>query len=229
MARARRKSLNLLDIFFSLSVDSRGTLRRAFSDSHFPPFLVTTLCLFLAGVILPPLLQTPDAFQNPGQVALIQAVITTTLVSIFTTGLLTIFAFRIFHGSARSIRIFALWIYSLAPITAALLIVFALNKLLQGELTVLTYISSGYHRTSDITVALLPYALRGAALVSLVVFSTGTSLILGVSRTLAILVTGLGVPILLGSYVFAVALSDFLYPGIAPQVNSFFSGFLRIN
>lgn len=229
MAKAKRRSLNPLDIFFSLAVDPTGTLQHAFSNSHFPPFLIITLSLFLAGVILPPLLQTPEALESQTQVTLIKAVVMTTLLSIFTTGVLTIFSFRIFHGRARPINVFALWIYSLAPITTVLLIVFALNKLIQGELTVLSFISSGYYQKSDIIVALLPYALRCAALISLAVFSSGTALILGVSRTLSILVTGLSIPILLGSYVLAVTVSDFTYPGIAPQVNSFFSGFLRMN
>lgn len=229
MARAKKRPLNPLDIFFSLAVDPNGTLRRAFSNSESPPLLITTLCLFLAGVILPPLVQTPEAFQNKTQAMLIEAVLTTTVLSIVSTGLLTIFAFRIFHGSARPINVFAIWVYTFAPITTVMIILFILNKLIHGELTILTFISSGYYRKTDIVVALLPYALRFGALISFLVFSTGTSIILGVSRSLAILVASMCIPILLGSYVLAVTISEYLYPGMAPQVNSFFAGFIRMN
>ncbi len=227
MPRKENTQLSLLDIFFTLGVDPGGVLMRAYNAHRFPPYVLTTLCMFLLVCILPPLITAPDALESSAQILLLRGILVTTAITIISTSIFITICVNLFHKSASNIAVVSLFVYSLAPITTTLGLLYVLNKLFQGDLTILTFILSGFSRPSDNIVAIFPYAIRLGALVSFCILSRGFMINLKGSRLLGVFAAIMTVPIILGSYIIALSLNEILHPNLAPQVNSFFWGFLQ--
>lgn len=225
--RKDKTPLSLLDIFFTLGVDPGGVLMRAYNAHRFPPYVLTTLCMFLLVCILPPLITAPDALESSAQILLLRGLLVTTALTIISTSIFITICVNLFHKNASNIAAVSLFVYSLAPITTTLGLLYALNKLFQDDLTILTFIISGFSRPSDNIVVIFPYAIRLAALVGFCVLSRGFMINLKGSRILGVFAAIMTIPIILGSYIVALSLNEILHPNLAPQVNSFFWGFLQ--
>lgn len=228
MARSQRKPLSLLDIFLTLAVDPRGVLTRAFHVHGIPPYILPTICLFILVCILPPLITAPDALENPQHLNLIKGIIFTSLLTIILTSALLATSVKLLHSAAKTLQVFSLIIYALAPITTVMAILYGLNKMFQGELTILTFILTGYRRSSDFIVMLYPFAMRIAALLSLYTISHGLAIIVQVTKLLGLFMGILTLPLLLGSFVISLYITEIIYPNVTPQITSFFYGFTQV-
>ena len=200
---------------------------RAYNAHRFPPYVLTTLCMFLLVCILPPLITASDALESSAQILLLRGILVTTAITIISTSTFITICVNLFHKNASNIAAVSLFVYSLAPITTTLGLLYLLNKLFQGDLTILTFIISGLSRPSDNIVAIFPYAIRLGALVSFCILSRGFMINLNGSRILGVFAAIMTIPIILGSYIVALSLNEILHPNLAPQVNSFFWGFLQ--
>ena len=225
--RKDKTPLSLLDIFFTLGVDPGGVLMRAYNAHRFPPYVLTTLSIFLLVCILPPLITAPEALESSAQIILLRGILVTTALTIISTSIFIIVCVKLFNQRNANMAAASLFIYSLAPITTTLGLLYVLNKLFQGDLTVLTFILSGFSRQSDNIVAIYPYALRVGALVSFYILSRGFMIILKASRLLGVFAAIMTIPLILGSYIIALSVNEILHPNLAPQVNSFFGGFIQ--
>ncbi len=227
MAQSQRKALSLLDVFLTLFVDPRGVLTRAFHVHGIPPYILPTTCLFMLICLLPPLMTAPDALESSQHLTLVKGILFTSLLTIILTSILLATSVKLLHSSANTLQVFSLIIYALAPLTTVMAILYGLNKGLQGELTLLTFIMTGYARSSDYLVMLFPFAIRLGALVSLYSVSCGLAVILNLTKLLGFFLGILTLPLLLGSFIISLYITEMIYPGLTPQIVSFFNGFLQ--
>jgi hypothetical protein len=227
MARFQRKPLSLLDIFFTLTIDPRGVLTRAFYVHGIPPYILPTICLFILVCLLPPLITAPDALENPQHVILVKGIMFTSLLTILLTSALLASSVKLLHSTAKTLQVVSLLIYALAPLTTVMALLYGLNKIFQGELTILTFILTGYARSSDFMVMLYPFAIRIAALLSLYTISHGLAIIVQLTNLLGLFIGILALPLLLGSFIISLYITEIIYPNVTPQITSFFYGFMQ--
>jgi hypothetical protein len=123
-------------------------------------------------------------------------------------------------------RIFSGLVYATAPFITLLTALLITNKILYGNLSLLGVFGFGLPSGNNLAVTIFPIAMRLAALLSFLILSQSLRAITNSSRSLGILLALSAFPLLLGSFVIAVTVTDMLFPGSSSSTISFFSAYI---
>jgi hypothetical protein len=123
-------------------------------------------------------------------------------------------------------KVLAAIAYSTAPVTVIFATLMLASKIFMGNFTLLTFISTGSSLSYDKVNQIFPFALRISLVISL--FNLAQSL--GVAARgglgLGVVMAALTIPLIMGSFVMGLWLTDLMYPGVSVDAIAFFTGFM---
>jgi hypothetical protein len=217
---------NILDPLIVSIVDATGTANRLIKPNAYPPYSITVLLAFLCVVILPTLLYGPIYFDGSADLKLTYSVIFTTTLTILITTILTSFMAHASNVQRPFGKILAAISYSTAPVTVIFATLLLASKAFWGSLALITFISTGSSLPHDTINQIFPFALR----ISLVIALFNLAQSLGVAARgglgLGIVMAVLTIPLILGSFIIGLWITDLLSPNSSVDTIAFFAGFM---
>jgi hypothetical protein len=226
MATSRRKRPRLLDLFLAIVVDPRGTMYELLHWHEGPPHVLTALFLFCTVVITPPLLYQPEGIIDQKAILALYASLVTLLLTLaFATFFATMF-FRALHLPASPGAVFASIVYSSAPITTLMGAMYLCNYLLEGRLSILQFLATGYARPDEWLLHVFPNLFRIFCGLSFILFASAVRALYRSSLISGYLIAAVSVPLLLGSFIVALSLTEACFPGSSEHVIHFLRAFV---
>jgi hypothetical protein len=217
---------NILDPLVVSIVDPKGTAIRLIKPNAYPPYSLTTLIAFMCVVILPTLLYGPIYFNGSADLKLTYSVILTTLLTIFITITLTSFMAHASNVQRPFGRVLAAIAYSTAPVTVIFATLLLASKIFMGNLPLLMFISTGTSLPYDKVNQIFPFALRISLVISLFNLAQSLSVAARGGLGLGVVMAILTIPVILGSFVMGLWLTELIYPGASVDAIAFFTGFM---
>jgi hypothetical protein len=217
---------NILDALIVSIVDPKGTASRLIKPNDYPPYSITLLLTFLAVFILPPLLygqifyDTGIDSKRTGSI-----IISTTITIALTVGLL-FFTTHACNVKKPFGKVLSAVAYCTAPIIAIFASLLIANKALMGSLTLLTFISNGIFMPQDIITQIFPFALRVSVMAALFNLSQGLAAAARGGFGLGLVLAFLSIPIILGSFIMSLWLTELIYPMSSSETISFFANIM---
>lgn len=226
MPQARTRKPSLMDVLVSLMVDPRGVTRQLFAYDRSPPWTLTTLSLFMCTCVVAPLMYTPSK-EIPAPLANhLGPAITAALLTILCTSFFLLMALRSLNVRGITYRTFSSVVYATAPFITILSALLILNKVLYGDLSLLGSLALGIAPQGNSVLAIFPAAMRIAALFSLAILGQCLRVITNSSFSVGILLALSSLPLLLGSFIVALTVTDFIFPQSSADTIRFFAGYL---
>jgi hypothetical protein len=177
-------------------------------------------------VILPTLLYGPIYFNGSADLKLTYSVILTTLLTIFITITLTSFMAHASNVQRPFGRVLAAIAYSTAPVTVIFATLLLASKIFMGNLPLLMFISTGTSLPYDKVNQIFPFALRISLVISLFNLAQSLSVAARGGLGLGVVMAILTIPVILGSFVMGLWLTELIYPGASVDAIAFFTGFM---
>jgi hypothetical protein len=134
--------------------------------------------------------------------------------------------FRALRLPPATSSIFASLIYSTAPLITLMGAMYLLNYLLEGRLSILQYLTTGYARPDDWLLKIFPNLFRIFCLLSFILFANAVRALYRSSLMSAYLIASVSIPLLLGSFVVALSLTELCFHRSSEHVIAFFRGFI---
>jgi hypothetical protein len=225
MAAARRTRPRLLDIFLAIVVDPRGTMRELLHWHEGPPHVFAALFLFCTVVITPPLLYQPDGIIDQKVILGLYSTLATVFITLALTTFFVTMFFRALHLPSSPSTVFASIVYASAPITTLMGGVYLINYLLEGRLSILQFLSTGYARPDEALLLMFPNLIKIFCFLAFILFAGGVRALYRSSAVSAYLIAATCIPLLLGSFLVAASLTEACFPGSSEQVIGFFRAF----
>jgi hypothetical protein len=97
---------------------------------------------------------------------------------------------------------------------------------MEGRLSILQFLTTGYARPNDWLLQMFPNLFKLFCLLSFVVFGNCIRAIYRSSITSAVLIAAVCIPLLLGSFIVALSLTEVCFAGSSDQVITFFRSFV---
>ena len=223
-----QKNMTMADVLIATPVDPYGSMRHLLLERQRPPYLFATLIALFVVLILPFLI-----FQYRYEIQTWNVKVTYSIVSTLAITallfipccavLLRVMAFKI---SMRSLL--ALSIYSLTPLLPLAIGYYIVNYVVIGELSILTYFTTGRPRAADWYIQFLPYFVMLGMFWSFMAFAQGIRILGRASLTSGILATLLCVAVLFGAYLAGLACSEAIFNDTSSYVSKFFASFFSI-
>jgi hypothetical protein len=226
MAAARRRRPRLLDVLVSILIDPRGTTNDLLNWYEGPPHVIACLFLFCSAVIAPPLLYQPDETLSQAAIVALYATLLTTLLTLALTTCFVTMLFRALRLAPSIEASFAALVYSSAPIITLMGGMYLTNYLMEGNLSILQFLSTGYTRQNDWLLQMFPNLFKIFCLLSFIVFANCIRAIYRSSVTSAGLIAAVCIPLMLGSFIVALSLTEVCFAGSSEQVIAFFRSFV---
>lgn len=226
MAAARRRRPRLLDVLVSTLIDPRGTTHDLLNWHEGPPHVLACLFLFCSAVIAPPFLYQPDGSISQAAMIALYATLLTTLITLALTTCFVTMLFRALRLSPSIDATFSALVYSSAPIITLMGAIYLTNYAMEGRLSILQFLTTGYARPNDWLLQMFPKLFKLFCLLSFVVFGNCIRAIYRSSITSGVLIAAVCIPLLLGSFIVALSLTEVCFAGSSEQVITFFRSFV---
>ena len=217
---------SFLDPLIVSIADARGTASRLIKPNEYPPYAVRMLLIFIAVFILPPLLYGQIHYNTSIDMSRAVSIVLTTITTILLTVVLLSFTAHASNVKSPFGKVLAAVAYSTAPLSAVFLTLMLVNKILMGSLALLTFISNGIFLPNDIITQVFPVALRVSALAALFNLSQGLAAAARGGLGIGLVLGFLALPLILGSFVLSLWLTELIYPMSSSETIAFFSNFL---
>jgi hypothetical protein len=206
--------------------DPKGTANRLIKPNDYPPYGITLILIFLCVCVSPPLVYAPIYYEGGVDTKKTATVLTSTIMTISLLVILLSFIAHACNVKRPFGKIFASVAYCTAPLTIIFATLLLANKILMGNLTLLTFISNNLSLLTDLISHIFPFALRIALAVSLFNLSQFLSAASRGGLGLGIVLALLTVPLLLGSFVASLWIIESFDRSASYDVITFFSNFM---
>lgn len=216
----------LLDVLLSLLVDPRGTAKQLFGYGGRPPWVFTTLTLFMCTCIVAPLLYNPNPGIPTEQAKTLPPVVMATLGTIVLTTFFLFVVLRVLNLPSSMYRAFASLIYSSVPFITTLAALLIVNKIANNDLSLLGSLVAAKAPEGRIIAAVFPTAIKIAAVCSLLVLAQALRSLTNSSGTVGLLLAIVTLPLLLGAFIVALTATELLFPDTSVDTIRLFSGYV---
>ncbi len=218
----RREKVGVLDTLLALPSDPTGILRTLLVNRRFPPFLLAIpIALFLT-FVLPAVLEQKHRGLRPFDSEAAYAIVITTGVTFIAFTLFATVLYRVLALDVPAIKVVANTLYALGALIPFMVAFYLTNFLACGELTVLTYFTTGVIKNGDWVVPLYPKVAKIALLGSAIAYSGGIRVLGSTSALSSYLLTVLCIPLIIGAFAVAVTIANTIYPYTGMEVLRFF-------
>jgi hypothetical protein len=221
-----KRKLSLLDTIISLPMDPSGMMKHLLRDRRYPPYLVLApLSTFF--VIVAPTLWYQHYTGNQSAIPEINYAITMTVVlTLIWFSLLMSVLFKLLLLEVSSGKIWAASLYCLAGLIPFMLAFYLGNFLASGHLSILEFLATGRINKSDWFLELFPTSAKVALAYSFFLFVNAVRALTGAKLVSAFSMAVLAIPVLIGSFVVSLTISDILFQDTGAEVYRFFTNLL---
>jgi hypothetical protein len=150
--------------------------------------------------------------------AVVMAVLLTTLASTFFMSM----GLRSFNDRSKAYSVFAALVYATAPIVAMMLAALLANRILEGSLSLVSFLATGVSAQDDLIVTLFPHLIHLSLIGSLITLAHSLRALTRSSLSVALLMAIGSVPLILGSFVVGLTATDLLIPASSPETITLF-------
>jgi len=216
MARKEDK-INFLHAIFGLATNPIGTSQRLIKHS-FPPFIFSTITCILLTIFVPIITQIYylrlDAYKPDLFYSLIIVIFFTIVVFSIVESLIL----QLFSIDVKIMQMVAMIAYSFTPIMFGLWVVYFYNYAVNGSITLLTLLLTGYSRVDPSVIDLIAVVFVYFQVMAFLIFSSCVREIGQGHWTTASMITFLtAIPFYL-CIVLGLAISEFAIPGTIKMV-----------
>lgn len=222
-----KKKLSLLDTLISLPIDPAGMMRHLLRERRYPPYLVLApLSTFL--VLVAPTLWYQHYMGLQSTVPEINYSIAMTVVlTLIWFSLLMSVLFKILLLSVTPGKVWAASLYCLASLIPFMAAFYLGNFFASGHLSILSYLATGQAKGSDWFLEFFPTCAKFALLFSFYLFVNAVRALTDAKFVSAFSMAVLAIPVLIGSFVVSLTISDVLFPDTGAEVFRFFTHLLN--
>lgn len=228
MPKSQTVKPSLLDVLVSALVDPRGVTKQLFAYDGLPPWVITTLSLFMCTCIVAPFLYSPDPTVSSTHATQVVPAAITTLLTLVCTAFFLLVILIALNMLGEAYRTFSTLVYSTAPFITILGAMLIANKVLHGDLSLLGYLATGSIPAGEVISSFFPTAMRAAAVCSLIILGQALRAVTNSSFGVGMLLGITTIPLLLGSFVVALTATDLLFPNSSAMTIRFFSAYLGL-
>lgn len=218
----RRNKVGALDTLLALPSDPTGILRTLLVSRRIPPFLLTIpIALFLT-FVLPAIIEQNHRGLRPFDSEAAYAIVLTAGVTFTAFTLFATVLYRVLALEISALKVVANTLYALAALIPFMVAFYLTNFIACGELTILTYFTTGVIKNGDWVVPLYPKVAKVALLGAALVYASGIRVLGSTSPLSSYLLTVLCVPLIVGAFAVAVTIANSIYPYTGLEVLRFF-------
>jgi len=209
--------VGFLHAMLGLGTNPAGTARRLITES-FPPYILTLLLCILLSIFVPFITQIYylrlDAYRSD----LFFSLLIVIFFSLLVFAIVEMFFLQILGIDMRLPQMLATITYSFVPLMYALWVVYLVNKLMNGSLTLITLLLTGYAPVDPTVFDLMTIAFAYVQIMAFVIFAVCLREISHGNWLSSIAITAItGIPFYL-CLVLGLALSEFAVPGTIKTV-----------
>ena len=202
-----------IESFCGLLLNPAETTEELLAEEH-PPFTIPIIFILIASILIPLGIQhlsTIDtSFYTPVALYSVFVVLALTL-TLFIAMEYVMFQIVIAPMSFRSL--YSITIYCLVPVTATLILVYCANYYYSGSLTFLTLIMTGYAKTTDNFLSVLPIVFVVLQFYVLIIFFSGIRAASECSGFTSFALTIFSIIPFYVAFIAAIVVGDSIYPG----------------
>lgn len=226
MKKSTPATVSLPYVMLSCLADPRTAMVRLLSKETHLPFTFTSAALFFAICIAPALTAASDQKEIFDINLFFSVTLTGALTVALTSILLWVILKTVGRGPISLRKSFACLAYSSAPMTTIMLVILIMNIVLQGDITVATFVATGQVNAGDFIIQIFPYITIISLLLSYITLSYGLSAAAQASLGAGLMTASITIFLMLGSFVLSLHFHEFMLPLSSSQIIGFFSGFL---
>lgn len=209
-----------------VTADPRGTMERLLTRSRDPFFVILAPLALLLVCIAPPLLQRAQSATGLHDGEFFSAVAITTAVTAFSLSLLLTFSVHAVGGKKNYLRAVVALAFSSVPITAVIGMLIVTGRLYTGSFSVVTFLATGMTMRGDLALEIFPYVVRASLVLAFITLAYGLRTIARSSLALGILMASFTIPLLIGSFIIGLTVTDLIHPATSSRTIEFFARFL---
>lgn len=222
MPQRKSKPANLTDALLATIADPNGTTQRLLGGAERPRYALTSVVIFVAVCIAPPLLQGGYRGGSTFDAEYVGSIAMTTALTAICTSFLVAFSIHAIGSKRTLLRSAAALAYSTTPISVVVTLLYILSRISMGSCTLLTFLSSGVSLPDDLVVRLYPHAFRASLALAFLTLSQGLRTVSRASLVIGGMMAAVAVLLLLGSFVLSLAATDLVYPSTSSRTIEFF-------
>jgi hypothetical protein len=221
-----KKKLSLLDTLISLPIDPAGMMRHLLRERRYPPYLVLApLSTFF--VLVAPTLWYQHYMGLQSTVPEINYSIAMTVVlTLIWFSLLMSVLFKLLLLNVTPGKVWAASLYCLASLIPFMGAFYLGNFFASGHLSILGYLATGQAKGSDWFLEFFPTCAKVALSFSFYLFVNAVRALTDAKFVSAFSMAVLAIPVLVGSFVVSLTISDVLFPETGFEVYRFFTHLL---
>jgi hypothetical protein len=222
-----KKKRTLLDTLVSLPLDPAGMMRHLLRERRYPPYLILApLSTFL--VLVAPTLWYQHYMGLQSAVPEINYAISMTVVlTLIWFSLLTSVLFKLLLLNVSPGKLWAASLYCLTGLIPFMLAFYLGNYLTNGHLSILGYLATGHAHNSDWFVELFPTCATWALVFCFYLFVNAVRALTNTKLVSAISMSVLAIPVLIGSFVVSLTISNIIFEDTGLEVYRFFTHLLH--
>ena len=225
----KQKKPGLLDVLLSMLIDPRGVTRRLFAAKGHYPWVFTTFILFICTCIVAPVIYKPGVDYRTADTSHLAPLLTATGLTVACTTFFLMVGLHALNVRRSPYSVFSALVYASAPFTTTLASLLVADKILFGDLFILGFLATGFAPEDDFLAKLFPVMMLVASSLSLIILSQSIRAISRSSLSVAVMMGVATIPLLLGSFVVALTITDFAYPRSSPSTIQFFSNYVGLS
>lgn len=228
MNRSQTRKPSILDILLSLMVDPRGTTDRLFRGPYAPPWVLTTLLLFLCLCVAPSVVYVAPQANEPIPLDKVSAVVLGTILTMVGSTFFMVMGLRSLNIRRNPYEVFAALIYATAPISTLMVVALGLNRILEGDLTLIGFLVNGFAAYDDLLVKLFPHLIHTALFVSFIALAQCLRALTHSSLAVASLMAMACIPFILGAFIVGLTAAELLFPASSAETIGVFQALLQV-
>lgn len=223
-----QRRMGALDLLLSSVLDRGGAMDHLLMERPVPPFIITSLVALVVVLVLPSLYYHHSHGVTPIDRNLAYAVIVTLALTLLLFSLCTTVLLRLMGISAPAIKVIAAVTYALVAIIPLMLAYYAANFAINGELTILSFLTTGRLSDGEWLIGLFPTLIYIGAGLMFLVFVSALRALGNTPISTAYLLAILCIPLLIGSFFVGMTCAESIFPNTSYMVGKFFTSFLDI-
>lgn len=221
-----KKKLTLLDTIISLPIDPAGMMRHLLRERRYPPYLVLAPLSTFFVLVVPTLWYQHYKGIQSAVPEVNYSIATTVVLTLVWFSLLMSVLFRVLLLKVSSGKVWAASLYCITGLVPFMLAFYLGNFLASGHLSIVELLATGHVDKTDWCIELFPTWARIALIYSFFLFVNAVRALTGTKFVSSFSMAVLAIPVLIGSFVVSLTISDILFQDTGLEVYRFFTHLL---
>jgi hypothetical protein len=217
---------SLFAALLGTTADPRGAMERLLNRERHPLLVVIALFAFMFVIIVPPLLHHSKYSADQQIDDFFSSVAITTLATLLCTSVLLASSMHVAGVRTNYLRAIVALAFCSVPITAVLSALITGGRLYAGSFTITSYLATGITVPGDLILEIFPAVVRASLVLSYITLAYGLSTVARSSFGMGLIMATLTIPLLLGSFIVGLSITELVHPQTSSRTIEFFSRYL---